>query len=116
MSYNGWKNYETWNVALWISNEQGSQEYWQEAANLAWADVIACPDQRPSCTPSESARLNLADSLRLEFQEANPLADQTSTWSDLLSAALSEVVWDEIANSLLIEVTEDYTQIKNPVS
>ncbi len=23
ISYNGWENYETWNVALWIQNDQG---------------------------------------------------------------------------------------------
>lgn len=22
MSYNGWKNYETWNVVLWLNNEE----------------------------------------------------------------------------------------------
>ena len=28
--YNGWKNYETWLVALWIDNEQSSYSYARE--------------------------------------------------------------------------------------
>ena len=26
-TYNGWKNHATWNVALWINNDQGIYEF-----------------------------------------------------------------------------------------
>jgi len=32
MSYNGWKNYETWNVALWIGNDE---PLYRDAVNYA---------------------------------------------------------------------------------
>ena len=30
--YNGWFNYETWLVNLWMDNDQGSHEMWREHA------------------------------------------------------------------------------------
>ena len=30
ISYNGWNNYETWNVALWINNTEGLYNLAQE--------------------------------------------------------------------------------------
>ena len=32
-TYNGWENYETWNVALWIQNDEGFYSLAREAGN-----------------------------------------------------------------------------------
>ena len=32
-TYNGWTNYETWNVALWINNEEGLYNLAQECGD-----------------------------------------------------------------------------------
>ena len=29
-TYQGWTNYETWAVNLWLDNEEGVHDYWRE--------------------------------------------------------------------------------------
>lgn len=101
-TYNGWTNYETWNVALWIGNEQSSSEYWAEQADDVWGQA----DADATFTREERAVLELAERLKDEFEEAwQDIADRNkigaSVWGDLMGAALSEVNWREIAENLI---------------
>jgi hypothetical protein len=101
--YNGWTNYETWNVALWIDNEEPSYRYWRDVAQEAWNDAEATE----TFTRREVAALALAARLKDEVTEGAP--ELTGTYGDLLGAALSEVNWHEIADNWLddVEVEEE---------
>lgn len=96
-TYNGWTNYETWAVKLWIDNEQGSQDYWN-----GQADEYLHYRHRNTV---EEATYQLAQQLKDEFTDAAPDLGATC-WADLLNAALSEVNWHEIAASMIEEAQE----------
>jgi hypothetical protein len=106
--YQGWSNYETWLLALWIDNEEGSYRRWRERAKELmedeWADYtgagVTKQEQR------EGAAMRLSEELKESVEENNPLAEGDEGggfYADLLSAALSEVNWFEIAMHILDE-------------
>ncbi len=100
-TYNGWTNYETWNVALWLGNEQGSERYWASEAEQMFRDADGEGDAR-----TEEATRGLAQQLQNEIEEAAPELGG-SMFSDLLNAALSEVNWYEIAEHYVNDNKDD---------
>ena len=94
--YQGWTNYETWVVKLWIDNEEPSYRFWRDAARQVWDNAEA----DSTFSRSERARLDLAEQLKCELDE-NADFDLVGFYADLLNAALSEVNWMEIADSML---------------
>jgi hypothetical protein len=93
-TYNGWTNYETWAVALWLDNDEGSHDHWREQALEAWRD------------DRKNAASNLADQLKAEHEENAPDLP-ASIYSDLLNAAASEVNWYEIAEHYLDDLSDE---------
>lgn len=88
--YNGWRNYETWRVALeWFDDTES---------------VLESFDERPTVN-------ELADYLSGTIDEAIALAREEATWGILLDYAesfLSEVRYSEIAENML----EEWDEIK----
>jgi hypothetical protein len=98
--YNGWTNYETWAVKLWMDNEEPSSRYWQERARQAWNEAGA--DSHQADTRAERAAFTLADDIQENHEEAaSDLLPEAGIFTDLLNAALSEVDWHEIAEDLI---------------
>jgi hypothetical protein len=99
--YNGWTNYETWLVSLWMDNEEGSQNYWTEIAQECYDQS----DESRSSTKEQQATYDLSKRMEEEHEENQP--ETTGLWADLINAALSEVNWYEIAEHYIEEVEKD---------
>ena len=101
--YNGWANYETWCVNLWMDNSEGDQEYWKDIAE----------DLQSDADDTDDLINRLADAIK-EWHEDNDPTGNSGVYADLMGAALSEVNWRDIAEHIvedndlqIIEETEE---------
>lgn len=103
-TYNGWTNYETWVVNLWMDNDPGDQEFFRETAKEIYDESAA----KAWLTREEVARHRFADWLKEHYDENIP--EMPGVYGDLLGGALGEVNWHEIArhyiDAALKEVTD----------
>ena len=107
-TYNGYPNYETWVVKLWIDNDQSEQEYWLENTRerlnyAAETDSIA--------THEKHATYDLAEYLKNEFTEGffetfQIHSDTNNVYIDLMLHELGNVDWLTIARHLIEDASE----------
>lgn len=97
-TYEGWSNYPTWCVNLWLANDEG---LYHEAL-----DVVRTAIERPKlCMPTEAQQAvhDVADALK-DWLETIGEADglnpaEAGIASDLVTWAFNQVDWRELAES-----------------
>lgn len=111
--YNGWTNYETWAVKLWMDNDHGSYLMWRECTSALIDEYVERLDEGDLERWERCGGWlvsQLADQVKDFHEEANPLEEQASVFTDLLRGALSEVDWREIAEHL-VEESDDVERV-----
>jgi len=97
--YNGWTNYETWNVALWLDNGEMDEGVKEERVRQA------CEENEEKSDAVNDVCQWLKDYVD-EMQENGQIV-VVGMFADLLNAALSEVDYYEIAEHYVDEVWDD---------
>lgn len=88
--YNGWTNWATWNVKLWIDNDEDSHKYFSERAR----------------TKFKGSPGGLASILRGAHEDLAEAAAEKVGYGvmrDFISHAFDDVNWHEIAKALIEE-------------
>jgi hypothetical protein len=110
--YNGWSNRETWLVNLWMDQSHASY------AGIAKQYLVRELNDDGGYDVSTAARKAIfpfADYLQNWHEEVS-YTDvlegdyHASVFADLLSTALANVIWNEIAEAWLDEAAEEYVQ------
>jgi len=103
-TYNGWTNYETWNLKLWMDNEAGTYSYHAELAEELLENAEPDFDFE---TKMDKATRDFASYLKDEIMENIPEEAVTGFYADMLGASISQINWQEIAESVMEETSEE---------
>lgn len=87
--YNGYRNYPTWNAALWINNDEGLY--------LRRLEIVQEADNQSSA----------AEALEEWFNEVFPSPVTTGPLADILGFALAHIEWRELAEHWWEERNEE---------
>lgn len=97
-NYNGWRNYETWHTALWLGNDKKS--------DTAIRTLVKARGVAQAAETLKERYGALAETMSLISKGGTPFGMEIL--SGLLSAALSDVEWYDVARHFKPEEWGDH--------
>ena len=107
-TYNGWKNYPTWAVNLWLSNDEGLYNATDELVRGIVGAAEVDPNMDEAIDTIGSNRVAVAYALKSWVVDELAPDLGASFAADLLGYAFDCVDWFEIADAWLSN-TEEYS-------
>lgn len=108
-TYNGWKNYETWAVGMYLDGNYDGEGTYREALEItrnAAENIDQDQVDNGFWTASQAKLYNVEDALKVWARELIE-GEIEGIAADLLRGALDEVDWRELAEHKLNEVAEN---------
>jgi hypothetical protein len=102
-TYNGWKNYSTWAVNLWLSNDEPLYREALESVRLV-CERVTSPDTFG--TVEQARRFEVAEGFKRWVEDDLAPDLGASFAADLLGYALGCVDWYEIAEAWIADFEE----------
>ena len=108
LEYNGWYNYETWNLKLWLDNDEDTYFIDQEKAKslIKKYEGDHIEDAATELEKFSKVDSDLADWLK-EYTLENMPELKASFYSDVLSASIREVNFQEIATHVCDDILNE---------
>lgn len=98
-TYNGYTNYETYCLSLWIDNDRDTQKWYN---NTAYEYMITQGN-------TDDTLYDLANTIKDEIEDlANEQIPTNNMFKDLLNSAIENINWKEIASDLIEANLDDY--------
>lgn len=95
---NGWRNYNTWLVNLWITNDSSVHAGWLEQTRECLKEAAN------SGVTWVGAKFALSERLKIHYTETERPGPSDGMYEGLLDSALDDVEWYDIAAGFIGEV------------
>ena len=102
--YQGYKNYETWSIASWIDNAQGTQDYVNEMALDVLGKGSDVVQEGEEGQMGSDANATFAKALKDWVEEQIP--ELQMPFNQILNGAIKEVDWFKLAENFLDDAKE----------